>query len=812
MSNEGVLEQNIWYKALKVILYALLGTPLLIWSIFLFPFITTKVLYLRILIEAAVVIYIPLAVKFPSLRPRQSALTIAVWAYMAVLLITGIFGFNFAKSFMGTVERGEGIVTMLHFAVYFTILPAVFRSRADWQKYFTAAVAVISFAGLIGLVQLGCDESATKGLCRLVPPTQGARISATIGNAAFYAGFMLFGLFTSLYLAWGNIATNIKNLWRGAIWFVAGMAAFLIIGREALGAGWFASMLMSAFALGAALYGTYKILIGSKWSYVAAAVFSLYILVETQTRGGAIGAYLGLLVLAGYLALRGQNKRGRLLAAVTAVLMLIPPILIFTNASLLPDFLEKIPVVSRLSTVSMNDITTQSRFDTWSASWNGFKDRFLTGYGYENFNVAFNKYFPARIFKDAGSQIWFDRAHSVLFDVMVASGIFGLAAYASIFLAAAAYLYRLFRKSAGLVSQKQYLVLAVMLFAYLLQNMFVFDTHATYLIFFAILGHIVFLRRTAEPAEEQDAALPVPAIGPVLPGIIAVLMIIVLYFVNIEPAIANIRATEAIKFAKLKQYRKVSDQFKLALSYGTYMDEEIRQRVVDYANEAVNSGQLSENENSDLYKFVLEGIEQNTKQSPNDVKNYLYLMNVINTIAVSQPDLANKVFEIGEKALKLSPTRPHIYFEMGQAAFSKKEFDRGLEFFRKAIELNPEPRETHLNYLLALIYAQRDDLVAEQKASMVKRFGDFSPNEYINIARGYARTGNNQKIVDIFKESVVIYPDNSDLYAQLAGAYGNICDIANARIAASAAAKISPELVGAVEQFISQIQKNCQNK
>src|SRR3989344_6707386 len=158
MSNGSGLETNIWFRVLRGIMYALLVTPLLLWSIFLFPFITTKVLYLRFLVEAAVLIYVPLAIKFPQLRPKWNGLTIAVWAYMAILIITSIFGVNFSKSFMGTVERGEGIVTMLHFAAYFTMLPAILRSKADWRKYFALALGVIVFTGLIGLVQLHCTD------------------------------------------------------------------------------------------------------------------------------------------------------------------------------------------------------------------------------------------------------------------------------------------------------------------------------------------------------------------------------------------------------------------------------------------------------------------------------------------------------------------------------------------------------------------------------------------------------------------------------------------------------------------------------
>jgi hypothetical protein len=69
----------------------------------------------------------------------------------------------------------------------------------------------------------------------------------------------------------------------------------------------------------------------------------------------------------------------------------------------------------KLAAISTNDITTQSRLLTWQASWQEFWSGDL-GLRPENYYYVFNKRFPTAIFRDAGSQIWFDRAHNIIFD------------------------------------------------------------------------------------------------------------------------------------------------------------------------------------------------------------------------------------------------------------------------------------------------------------------------------------------------------------------------------------------------------------
>lgn len=755
MGNGQVLENSYSYTMLRWIMYALLPMPLLLWSVFLFPFITTKILYFRILVEIALVLYVALALKFPELRPRWNWLSGMVWIYFGVVILTSVFGVNFNHSFWGTVERGEGIITLLHFGFYFLMLPVVFRTKQDWTRYLAVAVMITVLTGLIGLVQLNCQTVTgpiREGFCGLVPPTQGARISATIGNASFFASFLLFGVFLSLYLA-----------------------------REVAS-------------------------LGARWFWYVVAVFNLFIIIETQTRGGAIAAYVGLFLFLVFSAFRAATRKKKTASAIAAMLMILGPVILFGKPGLLPDPIYNIPIVRRLATISTTDITTQSRLDTWQASFQSWKSRFLTGYGYENYNVAFNKNFPARIFKDSGSQIWFDRAHNIIFDVAVTSGILGLVAYLGIFAAAIGTLWRLYRS--GQMPWQSPVILGLGLIAYFIQNIFVFDTQATYLMLFLVLGHIVFLSPSGRSPEGGGNHVNViPEIRYVLTSAGLILTLVCFYLGNWKPARANIITTKGIFAAKTGQFRGVQPLFQKALSYGTYMDEEIRQRLVDYAHEAARSGQLSPQERNDLYRYVIEELQKSIKDSPRDVKNYIYLMNVFNS-ATRDKGALEDVIRIGEQALSLSK-RQHVYFELGQAAFLMEDFERGLQYFRAAVVLYDYPRESHMNYLLGAIIAGRDEIVESELQQILDLGHAFNVNDYQSMARAYFQAGNKAKTIESYRKAVDLRPGNPDLWAQLAAAYGEVCDISNARSAVGEAVKLDAKFSSDAKEFISQLQEKC---
>lgn len=726
-----MFELDPWYKLLRLVMYFLLLTPLWVLSMFLFPFITTKILYFRLLVELAFLIYIVLILRYPELRPRFNWVLRAIWIYAGAILATGIFGVDFYRSFWGTIERGEGIVTLLHFAVYFTMLPAVFQKFSDWYKYLFAMLSVTLVSGLYGLAQLLNLP--------IVIHAGASRINGTIGNASFFAAFMLLGMFLALYL----VRFAAKRWQRIYLWLVFG--------------------------------------------------FEAIILYETQTRGAVLAGAAAFFVYLLMSIFKAERKKTRFAAAALLLALIFSGLIVYANRN--RSWVKNNGTLHRLTTISASDITTQSRFDTWQASLRGWRDRFWTGYGYENYDIAFNKYFPARIFKDQGSQIWFDRAHNTLLDVAVSGGIFGLAAYLGIFAAAFA------------VTLRKSKVLTLGLVAFFLQNLFVFDTQATYLLFFGLLAHVAFLKNESAPRQTLPGSSWAP--GFVFPAIVSALVFFAAYFVNIQPAFANYHGTQSIKLAKQGLYRQMRDEFKKALSYGNYMDAEIRQRLVDYSSEAASSGQLSREEETEFYQYVIDELKKNIKDSPRDVKNYLYLQNVLNRLGDSERIL-QEARAAGTRALELSPTRPQIYYELGQTEFTAKNFEAGLEYFRRAIALNPEPKESHINYLLAGIIAGREDIAAQELKILTEDLGyPLGIPEYQAMARAYFSGGNKQKGIEYYRKALELDPENPDMYARIAAAYGDICDIGNARFYVSEAVRLDKSFELEAQVFLQRLETNC---
>ena len=723
------LETNKALKVLKVILYALLAMPLLIWSVFLFPFITTKVLYFRLLVEVALAIYIPLALKFPELRPKFNLLAKAVWLYVGAVIVTSIFGVDFAHSFWSTVERGEGIITLLHFAVYFTLLPAVFRSEKDWLNYLFGAVIVTAISSLYGVAQL-------LNLPFVVQPGI-TRISSTIGNASFFAAFLIFGIFLSIYLL-----PRARQVWQKPV----------------------------------------------LWTVL---IFEAFVFLAAETRGAALAMLASLLLYLSFNLFTARRKI-RIASGIALGAMIVFTAAVYFHPAYLAPVAKRLHIVERLTSISTSDITTQSRLDTWRASWAAWQDRFFTGYGYENYNIAFNKYFPARIFKDAGSQIWFDRAHNVILDVGVTSGIIGLVCYLLIFANAFAALFKRFAETK---------VLLLLLVAYFLQNLFVFDTQVTHLMFFMMLAYIAHLDTERVPARDSPRAYPLE-LRTAFTVFAACALAGLAIFANFEPAIANYQVTQGIKSAKLGDASDFSGYFQKSLAHGTYMDQEIRQRLADYT---LSLNAPDPDTRRRLVQYAISETRKSIKESPLDAKNYLYLMHLLNETGQSQEVLA-----IGEQALKLSPTRQHIYFALGQGAFGEGDDERALGYFRKALELNPEPKEPHFNLILAALLAKREDIAAEQKLELEKRGYKLTANDYLSIATAYYRTGDKAAAIPVYREVLARDPDNKTHHASLATIYAEMCDLPNVRSEVEAVVRLDASFQKDAETFLAAVEKQCQ--
>lgn len=732
-------------KALMVSLFGLLLTPLLLSSRFFFPYITTKTFFFRLLVEIALALYLPLALADANYRPRWNRISLALTVFLAIVMITGIFGANFYRSFWGNTERGEGIVTLLHLAAFFAMLSGAGSTMSFWTKFFSFEV-LTSFASAIyaALQKLGAS---------FVIAGDVSRLSALVGNASFYAGYLLLNIFLCVWLAYI----------RPKIW--------------------------------------------QKVFFVSVAVYELVILVMTGTRGAMVAFAVGaVLALAGF-AFTSGGKKQKIAFAAAALLVVFSYLGLWSLRN--TDMLSGAGGLNRIASISLGDITTQSRLLTWQASWKGFADRFFSGYGYENFNVAFNKYFPAEIFRDSGSQIWFDRAHNVFFDVAVSTGVFGIAAYLSIYLAGFFLLWRFYRRDRE-KNRVTFIIFSVLLISYFIQNLFVFDTMGTYLVFYSVLAFIASsaLLNVKPQVASRSEQRRIPG---AVPALLALAVVGCSYFTVFAPVKANLAVMDGLVAVNKKDLPKTIDAFEKAIASGTFVKEEARQKFAESMLGFRNDSSFSEEIRERGLRDSLEEMRNAVEAAPQDARNYLFLAAVYNNLITSEPGSREEVIRLGRKVLELSPTRPQAYFEMGQAAFFLGRFDEGIGYFKKAVALNPFPAESHWNLAVASAIAGRFDETDSEIAYSLspERANNITDASLYNLIKIFENKQQLERTLPLYDILLARRSKDPDLFLGYASVLGRLCKVEQAEKLLAPVSNLGGDYAAQASALKRMISGNC---
>lgn len=735
-------------NSLFVLLYLALISPVLLSKELLFPFITTKTIFFRLIVEAALLVYVWLAIRVPDYRPKMNILSWLISAFGLIVLITGITGVDFYRSFWGTIERGEGFLTISHLIVFFLILSWTFKNKKEWFYYFTGIVSVSLFVNFYAILQkLNVENFFLYGH---IISSGGDRLSATIGNAAFLGAYTLANFFLSLLLF------TQKKYW-----------------------GW-------------------------KAFFGFSGLLNLYVLYSTQTRGAAIALIGTLILLCIAYLIKNPSQKKKKVATTILVLIILSGTLIWFNKK--SSFVQNSPTLRRLTEISLNDITTESRLLAWQTSWQGWSDRFWLGYGWENYNIAFNKYFPAKIYKDAGSQLWFDRAHNTVFDIAVATGVFGLLTYLAIFFFAIFYL---------LKSNKNFeykYILSALLIAHFTQNIFVFDVLASYIILFSVLASVSSLKNEEEEKDQQqntEKKYINTTVETIVMCLALAILINITYTINLQPLKANKLGVQGLKLANMGKINQSIDKTLEGINLNTYQTTELRQKMADNALTYNRpAGDLSQRQVHDNYKKVITELQKNIEKHPQDVQNYLYLMTVYNRAGTYDPIYYQKVLELGKQAIELSPTRPQIYFEMGQASISQGKGDRAIEYFKKGVEQNPETLESHWSLMAAYILTGQSEKAEQEKEFLTENGYDFnSISKLQRILPIYIAAKNIDKVIETLEKMISIEP-NANYYAQLASAYYQNKQNEKAIQAVDRAVELNPSLKQEAQKFKDFIQQN----
>jgi len=424
-------------------------------------------------------------------------------------------------------------------------------------------------------------------------------------------------------------------------------------------------------------------------------LFLVPTLLTSTARGAIVAFWSGLfLILLGYLIFSKKKKLKKAGTYLIFCLVILSIIALIVQPSFLKNRVEKV----------LKDM--KPRFVVWEKGWKGFLEKPIFGWGPENFNVVFTKFFnPCVFLSECGGEIWFDRVHNIVLDTLVNSGIVGLLSHLLVFAVSIFALFKIcFKKEENMIPC---LLMAVLLIIYFAQNLLVFDMISSYTVFFLSLGFVSFLideekYSFPDSAEEPPSFIREGLGRNIIFGLIISLTILILYFGNIQPFSSATNVVEIIIASD--NLEEMTMTYKKSLN--TLMQKyEIREQFSLKLHQAAFNPQNNKETIRLAFQIGEEQMEESIKVNSLDFRPHLFLGRLYFSdyrfsLDREKLDSAEQIFE---KAIELSPTNQQGYWHLAEVKLAKGEKQASFDLFGKAIELEPRMPKAHW-YLVTVYY------------------------------------------------------------------------------------------------------------
>ena len=514
----GAAQLLLWAVRAGVLLVLL--TPLIVSAGAYFPFVVGKAIYSRSIIEVTFVLWLILILYDPKYRLGRSWVVAALGLWLLVSILAALAGVSPVRSMWSTYERMQGIFDLAHWFCFVIVAASVFRTFASWRMLFTANLAVGTVVAILGLGQ-------HFDLINFNWIGDSNRVESTIGNATYVGAYAAVNVLIGVGLIVQSFSHQARERVRGQGLSRAarrrrrsGSQTFRLDDYLELRAFW----MLAAFA-------------------------NLLTLWLTSTRGAVVGLGAALFVFAIWYSGWGSMKVARwvgyviLVGAVAALVLLLAA----RTTSALDPVVESSYMLKRLSTMSFEDSSINRRIMSAEAGLRSYMDRPLLGWGPENFLIAWGRHYDF----ESGTREIFDQAHSKPIEELTTKGAVGLISYLLVWCAMALVVFRSFRAEAG-YQQLFVAIFGVTLVAYFVQNLFLFDTPTTVMLFCVLAAFTVAEERRLS-TDRKDAraaptrrssrvdisrfvnALRTPLGGTALAVVAVVVTIASLFFFNLRP-------------------------------------------------------------------------------------------------------------------------------------------------------------------------------------------------------------------------------------------------------------------------------------
>ncbi|NOZ68186.1 MAG: O-antigen ligase family protein [Deferribacteres bacterium] len=746
--------EKTYLLGIKILVFLIPFIPFYISTSLVFPFVTGKNFAFRILVEAAAVLWAGLMVLNRRYRPQSSAILLSVLVFTLIVGVADMTGVNPYKSFWSNYQRMEGYITILHLVLYFMILKSVLGTKKEWMLFFNIFVAVSVIVALYAFVIPSAG---------IVIPIYGERVSSTLGNPPFLASYLLLSVFLAL-IACSNTGKHYVRFLYLLIVVLHLATIYLTATRGAI---------LSVIA-GVIIFG----------------------LLFIYTRSGATGQRI---------------FRRAVVVSVAAIVLLSALFLTVDNSGFINrDWMFSRPRSDESPSDRFKRMFTgrsaKSRLRAWEVAWDGVRERPLLGWGQEG---LIDVYSVTPVPYSEMIWTWMDRTHNIIMHWLINAGFAGLFSYLLIFGTAFYCLKKAYNKNT--IAKGETVVIATALAVYFIQNLFIFDTINTYLIFFALLAYLSYNCNTYNTATDKSKSMEYSDTENIKFKFIGATLCALLffsaaaYFANYKP----LRAAQWLNRVSVSIQKDrgslstVFDYFRKALSYETFGDSEITMKMFNVSLLILNNRLFTQKDASKLVEMTLQRMEKLVSADPLNLTYWTYLIKLYHKVAFFDSSFIDREEALIRKCLQLNPEYQWLYYALADNYILKKDYGNIISL-APDVELDPQNDTARLKLALGGLLASREDMLnrAMEAVRRIRMSRDddvssgrkpvFSIDELLVFAGASAEMKNFDKEILFYRELLDIAPENADFHFNMAQAYLKTGDVENARRHADKAAELDP--------------------
>ncbi|MBU1179709.1 tetratricopeptide repeat protein, partial [Patescibacteria group bacterium] len=457
-------------------------------------------------------------------------------------------------------------------------------------------------------------------------------------------------------------------------------------------------------------------------------------------------------------------------------------------------------LISRLTNFSLTSGTIATRLLLWKIGIQAFFDKWLFGWGPENFTYAFSKFYNPRLLKFSFYETWADKPHNQLIEIATTTGIFGLITFLGIILFSLYALWRLFIKDRTQLFP--YLLIGGAIISYFIHIFFAFDTLELRMILFMVLGYIIFLTSRAFNVKGLSFSL--------IRGFILIVLItavVSLNIIGIKTIYASYCADEARNSIIDNKYMDIKASFNKLKDIETPYKNGNWEVLADRLLESNAVGRMPKSVMVEILPTIITGLEEAAKEQEENF-SYHYRLGQMYHLAGDYIDKKyfDKSVEALEQAKKISPKRQVSDLLLAQIYYSKRDTEKGIKLLEDLIKETPNVAEPY--WYLGILYdagGEYDKSYAYMTTAAEKGYSPKSINEEFLYVTVLGRFNDYYKMAPVYESIIEKDKTNPRWWANIAVVYLELEKYEKARDATRQAMFLDPKFGDEGEGFLRKI-------